>query len=59
MEEEDTDQLLTYIAKSYINIEAEDEGNYSWKKGEEEEDAESEKSISLATYTMWIGLDQN
>ena len=52
MEEEDTDRLLTYIAESYINIEAEDEGNYSWKKGEEEEDTESEKSISLTTYSM-------
>jgi len=52
MEEEDTDRLLTYIAESYINIEAEDEGNYSWKKGEEEEDTESEESISLTTYSM-------
>ena len=52
MEEEDTDRLLTYIAESYINIEAEDEGNYSWKKGEEEEDTELEESNSLATYSM-------
>jgi len=52
MEEEDTDRLLTYIAESYINIEAEDEGNYSWKKGQEEEDTESEESISLTTYSM-------
>jgi len=34
-EEEDTDQLLTDIAESYINIEAEEEGNYSWSKKEE------------------------
>src|SRR5438477_11172385 len=52
MEEEDTDRLLTYIAESYINIEAEDEGHYSWKKGEEKEDTESEESISLTTYSM-------
>ncbi len=52
MEEEDTDQLLTYIAESYINIEAEDEGNYSWKKGEEEEDVELEETNSLVTYSM-------
>lgn len=33
-EEEDTDQLLTDIAESYINIEAEEEGVYSWQKKE-------------------------
>ncbi|WP_276485595.1 ferritin-like domain-containing protein [Paraflavitalea pollutisoli] len=31
-EEEDTDQQLTHIAESYINIEAEHEGGYSWDK---------------------------
>jgi ferritin-like metal-binding protein YciE len=31
-EEEQTDQLLTNIAESHINIEAEEEGNYSWKR---------------------------
>src|SRR6187455_1282859 len=31
-EEEDTDQLLTYIAESSINMEAEDEGVYSWQQ---------------------------
>ena len=51
MEEEDTDQL-TCIAESYINIEAEDEGKYSRKKSEEEEDTELEESNSLATYSM-------
>lgn len=33
-EEEETDALLTDIAESYINIEAEDEGVYSWEKSE-------------------------
>jgi len=32
-EEEQTDLLLTNIAESHINMEAEDEGNYSWNKG--------------------------
>lgn len=34
-EEEDTDLLLTEIAESHINMEAEDEGQYSWEKKEE------------------------
>jgi len=40
-EEEDTDQLLTYIAESSINMEAEDEGVYSWQKEETEESVEA------------------
>jgi ferritin-like metal-binding protein YciE len=40
-EEEDTDQLLTYIAESSINMEAEDEGVYSWQKEETEESMEA------------------
>jgi ferritin-like metal-binding protein YciE len=32
-EEEETDRLLTNIAEGHINMEAEDEGNYSWNKG--------------------------
>lgn len=35
-EEEDTDQLLTFIAEAHINFEAEEEGGYSWEKEEEE-----------------------
>jgi ferritin-like metal-binding protein YciE len=35
-EEEETDFLLTEIAETYINIEAEEEGVYSWSKKEEE-----------------------
>jgi ferritin-like metal-binding protein YciE len=31
-EEEDNDQLLTDIAETYINVEAEHEGAYSWDK---------------------------
>jgi len=34
-EEEDTDQQLTFIAEGYINMEAENEGGYSWEKQEE------------------------
>lgn len=33
-EEEDTDCLLTNIAESYINIEAEHEGSYAWARQE-------------------------
>ena len=36
-EEEDTDQQLTFIAEGYINVEAENEGGYSWEKEETEE----------------------
>ncbi len=38
MEEEDTDLQLTDIAEGFINIEAQDETNYSWlqEKGQEE-----------------------
>jgi ferritin-like metal-binding protein YciE len=48
-EEESTDQLLTFIAESFINMEAEDEGQYSWNKrsgeGEEEESEEEEEEV--------------
>jgi ferritin-like metal-binding protein YciE len=37
-EEEDTDQQLTFIAEGYINVEAENEGGYSWEKQEETEE---------------------
>jgi len=30
-EEEDTDQQLTFIAEGYINVNAEEEGDYSWQ----------------------------
>ncbi len=36
-EEEDTDNYLTFVAESHINIEAEEEGVYSWQKKSEEE----------------------
>ena len=52
LEEEDTDQLLTEIAENYINIQAEDEGAYSWKKGQEEEEGELETSSTTAAYNM-------
>jgi ferritin-like metal-binding protein YciE len=39
-EEEDNDELLTLIAESSINMEAEDEGVYSWQKEDEEEPEE-------------------
>jgi ferritin-like metal-binding protein YciE len=50
LEEEDTDALLTEIAENYINIHAEEEGNYSWKK--EEEEGELESSGTPAAYSM-------
>jgi ferritin-like metal-binding protein YciE len=40
-EEEDTDQLLTFIAESHINMEAEDEGQYSWQKQQQEQEQEA------------------
>ena len=41
-EEEDTDALLTEIAETKINIEAEDEGEYSWSGKEKEMEAVGE-----------------
>lgn len=41
MEEEDTDYLLTDIAESFINIEAEEEEKYSWNKNSEKENKET------------------
>jgi len=35
-EEEDTDQLLTFIAEAHVNLDAEQEDAYSWEKEEEE-----------------------
>jgi ferritin-like metal-binding protein YciE len=49
LEEEDTDALLTEIAENYINVQAEEEGNYSWEK---EEEGELETSATPATYSM-------
>lgn len=42
-EEEETDWKLTEIAESFINMEAEDEGNYSWSKKEDESEASEEE----------------
>jgi len=39
-EEEETDHLLTEIAESHINLDAEHEGNYIWEKEENEEEEE-------------------
>src|SRR5437762_4802424 len=50
LEEEDTDALLTDIAENYINIRADEEGNYSWQKREEE--GQEETSSSPAAYSM-------
>ena len=41
-EEEDTDNQLTYIAESFINIEAEEEGVYSWEKKDNQKKATTE-----------------
>jgi ferritin-like metal-binding protein YciE len=38
-EEEETDALLTDIAESHINVDAEKEGDYVWEKEEEMENA--------------------
>lgn len=35
-EEEDTDTTLTQIAETFINVEAENEGSYSWQRSQEE-----------------------
>lgn len=50
LEEEDTDALLTEIAENYINIQAEEEGNYSWQKDEGQRELET--SATPATYSM-------
>jgi ferritin-like metal-binding protein YciE len=49
LEEEDTDALLTEIAENYINIRAEEEGNYSWQKGQQ---SEEQTSSAPAAYSM-------
>jgi ferritin-like metal-binding protein YciE len=36
-EEEQTDRILTRIAEMHINIEAEEEGSYSWEKKKDED----------------------
>ena len=41
-EEEDTDNRLTFVAESFINIEAEEEGVYSWRKEKHKEATEAE-----------------
>jgi ferritin-like metal-binding protein YciE len=40
-EEEETDALLTDIAESQINFEAEEEGQYSWEKQKQEQEEEA------------------
>ncbi len=42
-EEEQTDKKLTDIAESYINMEAEDEGTYSWDRNENASSTMQEK----------------
>jgi ferritin-like metal-binding protein YciE len=49
LEEEDTDALLTDIAENYINIQAEEEGNYSWRKAEQNEEL---TSAAPSAYSM-------
>ena len=49
LEEEDTDALLTDIAENYINIQAEEEGNYSWQKDDQREE---HSSSAPASYSM-------
>ncbi len=51
MEEEDTDRLLTDIAEGHINIEAEEEKNYSSRKNQSQqqgkEEEEEEETLEL------------
>lgn len=42
-EEEQTDRLLTDIAESYINIQAEDEGTYSWEQTEQSQEEKTDR----------------
>jgi len=44
MEEGEADSKLTDIAESFINIEADQEGNYSWKKSEEKTETPANKT---------------
>jgi ferritin-like metal-binding protein YciE len=48
-EEEETDRLLTSIAESHINVEAEQEGDYEWETEEGEETEQGEKSRAKAS----------
>ena len=48
LEEEDTDALLTDIAENYINIQAEDEGNYSWQKKKQGEEKTSSTPLAYS-----------
>jgi ferritin-like metal-binding protein YciE len=47
-EEEETDQLLTDIAEAYINVQAEQEGDYEWPKEEEESVTSTSKATAAA-----------
>jgi ferritin-like metal-binding protein YciE len=39
MEEGNADGILTHIAETYINLQAEQEGGYSWEQGKEDEES--------------------
>jgi ferritin-like metal-binding protein YciE len=44
-EEEETDELLTMIAESHVNVDAEQEGDYVWEKEDvEEQEVETAKA---------------
>ncbi len=47
-EEENTDQLLTDIAENLINIEAEEETNYSWMQSQHEEQERIKPEVAVA-----------
>ena len=47
-EEEETDHLLTDIAEAYINVQAEQEGDYEWPKEEEETETSTSRATAAA-----------
>jgi ferritin-like metal-binding protein YciE len=50
VEEGNTDGSLTHIAETYINLEADGEGGYSWEKRKEEGDEElQEEDVEMET----------
>ena len=48
VEEGNTDGTLTHIAETYINVQAEQEGPYSWEQGKESEEDENEEEYETS-----------
>jgi len=49
VEEGNTDGLLTHIAETYINVQADEEGPYSWEQGEKKESGGEESEDEYET----------